>query len=232
VDDVRSKEVTRLLKRGLNYYGLGDVHAAIDCWEQARRLDPENRAVHDYLETAYEEVDEKAPGEPRVVPADEDDATPISESVSVPSVADVADEDPTPLSQAEPVDPFADDDPDTLIQGALEAYKSGRLDDAWTELQRVADSEPERLDVQGYLQLIRADRAKTWAREIGDQGRLVNLQHTTQELMSLKLSPDEGFLLSQIDGSLTLADLISLSSSDRVRTLEILARLLREGIIG
>ena len=52
----RQKEVTRLLKRGLNHYGLGDLEAAIGCWEQARALDPENQAVHDYLQTAYEEL--------------------------------------------------------------------------------------------------------------------------------------------------------------------------------
>ena len=55
MDDARHAEVTRLLKRGLNHYGLGDLEAAISCWEQARALDPENQAVHDYLETAHEE---------------------------------------------------------------------------------------------------------------------------------------------------------------------------------
>ena len=40
-------------------------------------------------------------------------------------------------------------------------------------------------------------------------------------LYELKLKPDEGFMLAQIDGRLSIADLISLSTSDRVRTLEI-----------
>jgi hypothetical protein len=38
-------------------------------------------------------------------------------------------------------------------------------------------------------------------------------------------------MLSQIDGRMSIADLISLSTAERVRTLEIIAKLLREGIV-
>ena len=51
-----SAEVTRLLKRGLNYYGLGDLEAAIESWEQALARDPKNRAALDYLESARAEL--------------------------------------------------------------------------------------------------------------------------------------------------------------------------------
>ena len=54
---------------------------------------------------------------------------------------------------------------------------------------------------------------------------------TTAQIMKLKLMPDEGFMLSQIDGRMSIGDLISVSTSDRVRTLEILAKLLREEIV-
>jgi hypothetical protein len=49
--------------------------------------------------------------------------------------------------------------------------------------------------------------------------------------MKMTLAPEEGFLLSQIDGFLTVTDLLSLSTTDRVRTLEILARLIRDDIV-
>jgi hypothetical protein len=52
-----------------------------------------------------------------------------------------------------------------------------------------------------------------------------------EDLKALNLQPDEGFLLSQIDGRVTIEELISLSSTDRVRTLETLARFLREGLV-
>jgi tetratricopeptide (TPR) repeat protein len=236
VDDARHAEVTRLLKRGLNHYGLGDLESAISCWEQARALDPENQAVHDYLETAYEEQGggrkkpapkavKAAPPPPKAPPA-----KPAPARAKSPP-RPVTDEDDTPKSG--PVVEFdADDDnPDTQIQLALSAYKEGRYDDAWNELRRLAKEQPDRLDVQGYLQLVRTERAQAWAKEIGDQGRVLRLRVTTAQIMKLRLQPDEGFMLSQIDGRMSIADLMSLSTAERVRTLEIIAKLLREGIV-
>jgi tetratricopeptide (TPR) repeat protein len=239
VDDARHAEVTRLLKRGLNHYGLGDLEAAISCWEQARALDPENQAVHDYLETAYEEQG-GGPGRKKSAPAK--GAKPVAAAPKAlpkpvakpaqksPAPKPVTDEDDTPKSG--PVVEFdADDDPDTMIQSALAAYKEGRYDDAFTELRKLAKEQPDRLDVQGYLQLVRTERAQAWAKEIGDQGRVLRLKVTTAQIMKLRLQPDEGFMLSQIDGRMTIADLISVSTSDRVRTLEIIAKLVRDGIV-
>jgi tetratricopeptide (TPR) repeat protein len=241
VDEARHAEVTRLLKRGLNHYGLGDLEAAISCWEQARALDPENQAVHDYLETAYEEQGggRKRAGPKGVKPAAAQPARKPAPAPAKPAAKSapsrapqkpVTDDDDTPKSG--PVIEFeADDDPDTQIQSALAAYKEGRYEDAWRELRKLAKEQPERLDVQGYLQLVRTERAQSWAKEIGDQGRVLRLKVTTAQIMKLRLQPDEGFMLSQIDGRMSIADLISVSTADRVRTLEIIAKLIREGIV-
>lgn len=245
MDDARHAEVTRLLKRGLNHYGLGDLEAAISCWEQARALDPENQAVHDYLETAYEEqgggkskkaapaakAAKPATAPPKSLPPKSvPSKTPTTRPGPAKGARPVTDEDDTPKSG--PVIEFeADDDPDTMIQSALQAYKEGRYDDAFKELRKLAKEQPDRLDVQGYLQLVRTERAQAWAKEIGDQGRLLRLRVTTAQIMKLRLQPDEGFMLSQIDGHMSVADLISVSTADRVRTLEIIAKLVREGVV-
>ncbi|MCZ6715261.1 MAG: hypothetical protein O7B29_15080 [Deltaproteobacteria bacterium] len=219
----RDSEITRMLKRGLNHYGLGELDSAIVCWEKTRALDPGNPAARDYLETAYEERAESNPAE---TPASascrefqdmDDDATPQSlEFIRTPGGPDL---------------PLPEDDPDARIASALEAFKAGELDQAWSQLQAVAREMPERLDVEGYLGLVRAERAKKFAREIGDKGRTLQLTCTMENLKVFNLQPDEGFLLSQIDGQVTIEDLISLSSTDRVRTLETLARFLREGLV-
>ncbi len=223
--------MTRLLKRGLNHYGLGDLDGAIACWEQARALDPENQAVHDYLETAYEE---NGGARKKSAPASAlgrgPGTFPPPRAEKSPPGRIVTDEDDTPKSG--PIIEFqSDDDPDTQLQLALQAYKEGRFDDAWRELNEVAKAQPGRLDVQGYLQLVRTERAQTWAKEIGDQGRVIRRRITTAQIMQLKLKPDEGFMLAQIDGRLSIADLISLSTSDRVRTLEVIAKLLRDQVV-
>ena len=220
----RNKEVTRLLKRGLNHYGLGDLEAAIECWERARAVDPENHAVHDYLESAYQER------EGEMEEFTDDDLTPLSAAPSPPESPPEPIPEPLPAPSAS-AETETISDPDKLIEAALAAYKAGKLERAWKALQRVSKADPERLDVQGYLQLVGNARVEEWVKEIGDQGRMLRLACTTEEMMKLKLHTDEGFLLSQIDGKVTIADLISLSTCGRERTLEVVARLLREKIV-
>ena len=232
MSDARAKEVARLLKRGLNHYALGDVPAAIASWEEARGLDPENRALHDYLEAAYDEVDTGPSTEISHAPVTDGDSTPLSSAGKVLAKPPAASAAGIPSHKARVAsEAFDAENPDTQISRALTAYKSGQLREALRDLQKVAGSDPERLDVQGYMQLVRSELAKTSAQEIGDKGRVVALQISNAELMKLRLAPDEGFLLSQVDGTLSIADLIALSSADRVRTLDILARLLRDGVI-
>lgn len=237
----RNNEITRLLKRGLNHYGLGDLEAAIECWERARGLDPENHAVHDYLESAYQERGGAPPDkdeDPTPLSCDDDDvATRVAIVLDEPAAEAPAARAPAAETVAPGTattqPPAADSilDPDGMIEKALDAYKVGELDLAWKALQRVAKADPERLDVQGYLQLVGNARADRWAKEIGDQGRLLRQNCTTQEMMKLQLHPEEGYLLSQIDGKVTISDLLSLSTTSRHRTLEMLARLIREKIV-
>jgi tetratricopeptide (TPR) repeat protein len=217
----QKQQVTRLLKRGLNQYGRGDLEGAIRNWEQALVIDPENRAARDYLETANEEP--KGAGA-AAEPARSGGAPPRS------AFDDEEDTPRTPFGPASMKLPESDEEPNTLVENALAAYKEGRMDQAWEALQVAAQHEPDRLDVQGYIAMMRSERARAFARQVGDQGRILRLKQTMQELMQLNLTPDEGFLLSQIDGSVTIEQLLNLSK-DRVHTLQVLAKFIREGLV-
>lgn len=199
------QEVRRLLKRGLNHYGLGDLEMAISCWEKAQALDPENEAVRDYLATAYEESD--------VTPR----------SLDLMDV--VAEPEPEPPTHA------ATESVDVEVQAALESFRNGELEQAWTRLSSVAASHPDRLDVRGYQELVRKQLIESLAAEVGDRGRQLTRVSTDQELMLLDLRPDEAYLLSQVDGMVTIDDLLSLVTLDKLRTFQILVRLVREGIV-
>ena len=243
----RNKEVTRLLKRGLNHYGLSDLEAAIDCWERARAIDPENNAIHDYLANAYQERDLEVAEVEEV-----EDLEEVEEVVELGAEelgADALDDDSTPFSEFELTDDAPDpneisltraigdvvvvksEDHEELIADALAAYKIGELDHAWKNLEKVSKVDSERLDVQGYLQLVGNARAEKWSKQIGDQGRALQLNCTTEEMLKLKLDREEGHMLSQIDGKVSIGDLLSLSTCSRQRTLEVLARLIREKIV-
>ncbi len=218
----RKQEITRLLKRGLNQYGLGDLEEAIGCWERAIELDPDNRAARDYLDTAYEEL-HAAKG-----PADGGaDADPDAATEAFQDEADT----PRTVDGAAAIQlPASDEEPNEAVARALAAYKEGRMEEAWRDLQEAAEQEPGRLDIQGYIAMMRSERARAFAREVGDQGRVLRVKQTTQELMQLNLTPNEGFLLSQIDGSVSIEQLLNLAK-DRVSTLEILAKFIREGLV-
>jgi hypothetical protein len=253
----KSDEVRRLLKRGLNHYGLGDLEAAIACWEHAQRLDPTSRAASDYLQAAREERGD-APAAPgaaaakpaAAAPAPKPAPTPAKPAPSKPTASKPAppraaasakpaaraqDDDATPRTLEGPLGPppqAADEATDTQVKAALGDYKSGRLDEAWAALTRISQAKPERLDVQGYLVMIRTERAKIWAKAVGDQGRVLRLRKPMAELMrEVNLAPDEGYLLSQIDGTLSIEQLLSLSKTERVRSLEILAMFLAKGFV-
>jgi tetratricopeptide (TPR) repeat protein len=208
------KRVTKLLKRGLNHYGLGELDEAIACWEEARAIDPDNQAVRDYLEAAYEE----------------NDSTPRSSPIprGKPSA------DPARASEASlpPLDGAGDDEnDDTRVRGALTAFRDGRFKEAYEALDSISRAEPDRLEVLGYMELVRKKLMQEWAYEIGDRGRVPQLVPSPPEMMKLDLKPDEAFLLSQVDGIVNVDDLISLSNADRFRALEILARCFRENIL-
>ena len=132
MSDGKKKEVTRLLKRGLNHYGLGELEAAIASWEKALVLDPQNCAARDYLETAYEESTETG----AKMATSGEDATPRTFDAPAEFELD------------------GDEEPDTLVAEALQAYKAGRIEQAWDTMQQVAARDPERLDVQGYIAML------------------------------------------------------------------------------
>ncbi len=215
------EEVRRLLRQGLTHYGFAEVDKAIECWEAAQRLDPGNQAARDYLENAYDEVGETSKSA--------DPSLSQTNADSAPSIRVLTDKDDTPAAEFELN--LEEGDPDTLVAAALHAYKNGDLDEAWQQLQVASDQDPDRLDVQGYIQLVRQQRAKQWAKDIGDQDRTLGLKCSMGELMNMRMKPDEGFVLSQIDGTLTIAEVLSLGTFDRVRMLEIIAKFISEGIV-
>lgn len=217
----RSGEVTRLLKRGLTQYGLGDLDSAITSWEEALSLDPSNRAAQDYLDTAREEAGYTSHTPRR----------PLA-PVSLRRPTRPGDEADTPrtLEGVLSTESGTSSTADAEVQDALRALRDGQLDRAYEILERVQRQSPGRVDVESYLTMVRGKRAKEWARQVGDQGRNLRVKVTAARMTQLKLRPDEGFLLSQIDGNISIEQLLSLQS-DRVWALEILAKLLRDGVV-
>jgi tetratricopeptide (TPR) repeat protein len=224
-------EVTQLLKRGLNHYGLGDLEAAIASWEQALAIDPKNRAALDYIKSAREEAAQAAksrPAKPAAKPAAKAGAKPAARPARKPAASPESD-DRTPRTLDAVLQSVGAPTDDRVVQ-ALALYKEGQLEEAYARLQQVAAVEPNRLDVEAYLSMIRGKLARGFAKEVGDQGRALRLIMSMDKLKKFDLRPDEGYLIAQIDGSTSIDQLLSMAR-DRVRALEIIARLLRDRIV-
>jgi hypothetical protein len=58
-----------------------------------------------------------------------------------------------------------------------------------------------------------------------------NIRPKTVDFRNLKLSPEEGFVLSRVDGSTTVKDLVALTGFDETRVVEIVDRLANEGAL-
>jgi len=54
-------EIRRLMARGLDLYGLGQVREATECWRRVLALDPEHAEARDFLQTASGEAEAPAP---------------------------------------------------------------------------------------------------------------------------------------------------------------------------
>jgi hypothetical protein len=58
-----------------------------------------------------------------------------------------------------------------------------------------------------------------------------NIRQKRVDLSSLKLSPEEGFVLSRVDGSTTVKELVALTGLDESRIVDIVGRLRDEGVV-
>ncbi len=117
----------------------------------------------------------------------------------------------------------------TLLE---EAQARLRADDAETALElfeTVAERDSERLEVHGYVDMVRSRLLKQYRERLGNG--LPSLKLTPEQLMKYNLPADAGFLLAMIDGHTPVNDLISLSGMDEFRVLRNLAQMLDAGIV-
>jgi tetratricopeptide (TPR) repeat protein len=54
-------EIRRLMARGLDLYGVGQVREATECWRRVLALDPDHAEARDFLQTAAGEAEAPAP---------------------------------------------------------------------------------------------------------------------------------------------------------------------------
>ncbi len=212
----RQDTIERLMREGLNHYGMGHVEEALRCWREVLRLDPEHADAHDFVATAEEAASASAPAAPRPAPRTE------------PAAA------APPPPAASPAESFEDRSEDPLDGLVTEGQRLVRADDLEAGLdlfEAVARRDPMRLDVHGHIENVRSRLVKQYRERIGELKDVPKLRMGLDQVMKFNLPAHAGFLLSLVDGGTSIGDVVSLSGMDAFEALRVLNGLLEAGIL-
>jgi tetratricopeptide (TPR) repeat protein len=231
--------IDKYLEEGLNLYGLGKFKEAIECWKKVLELDPNNSLAKDYIESAGGEVSraEESPPErleepPEIIPPPPSPPSPEPERE-----AKIAPPPPKPEEEAKaapspPPPPPPEPDRKTKINQAKGLFKEGKFELAMEMFESILSEDPDDLDVQGYYEMARNQQLKHYKSEVGELSQVPRVLKKASEIRKLNLDPEQGFILSLIDGSISYDDVFSLSNMDGFKTYRIIYQLLHQGIIG
>ena len=120
---------------------------------------------------------------------------------------------------------------ETLLRGAEDLLglddHSGAMD-LLLKARELAPGEPQ---VQALIERSEHTLMAMLESKLGDLGRLPKVRLQDDEIIWLNLDHRAGFVLAQIDGTVSYEDLFALSGMSRLDTARILAQLLEEGVI-
>lgn len=108
--------------------------------------------------------------------------------------------------------------------------RDGQFDEALAELYAAAERDPDDRSVRDAIDDVRARMADAILGELGALDDVPRLTGTPDPTRA-SLGPDERYLLSRIDGTHTLGDLVRLSTLGRHRTVRVLSWLVKRGLV-
>ena len=119
----------------------------------------------------------------------------------------------------------------TLVRDAQQLLRGDDYEGALDLYQMAASLDPEKIELEGYVDLLRSRLVKRYRDRIGDAGRIPKLLVPLDQITGINLPADAGFVLSMIDGRTSFGELLSVTSMGPFEALRILARLLDAGIV-
>ena len=138
--------------------------------------------------------------------------------------------------EAEPADPGpepseAEAPEPSLLETASELLRTGEAGEALELLETLVRKEPANLAVQGRVDLARARLLDEYRGRLCDGIAVPQLRIAAEEVMKFNLPADAGFVLSSIDGTSSVNDLVDVSGMDPFEVQRTCCRLLDAGII-
>jgi hypothetical protein len=118
-----------------------------------------------------------------------------------------------------------------LVHEAGVRIDEGDFEGALELLRGQGKVQPYALEYQTTLELVRSQLLRQLAERIGSLDRVPLLRGDPGDLQRFNLPPDAGFVLSLIDGTTPLADLVSLSGMDAFEALRVVENLVDAEIL-
>ncbi len=212
----------------------GDHEGARRLFARALEEEPSNRQAQEGLARSEEALSPSRKPSPFEVPLPElREVAPLEPRPITLSTLDVIveedDEEPEVIVTGPVPDP--EQELTTLLQGVEELLRLGDVASAQELLARAEQLVPG--DPRLAPPRARCEQALRASLEakLGDPRRVPRMAMRPQELMKLSLAPQEGFVLSRIDGRISYEALFSVSGMPRMETLRALAHLLEVGAI-
>ena len=119
-----------------------------------------------------------------------------------------------------------------LLRDAQELVRDENHEGALELYQMAAALDPGRIELEGYVDLVRSRLVKTYREKIGDGRRAPKLLVPAGVITRFNLPAEAGFVLSLIDGRICFDELVSVSGMAPFEALRTLAGLVEARIVG
>ncbi len=240
--------VAELLDQGVKAYTRGDSAEAERIWTQALEIDPRNERVRAYLrqvrgerpgQEAAQPIEEAPRAEGTFAPSPWDAGPATSATVVVEegdgldlaAVGEKSEIHPLVADQRPPARPPPPGDVAGWMEAARELFALGDFSGSLEMIERILRIDPTHAEARAYLRQNESTLVAMYESKMGTLSARPRLAIHPEEVMWLNLDHRAGFLLAQIDGTVSYEDLFALSGLPRLDTARSLAGLIAEGVI-
>ena len=119
-----------------------------------------------------------------------------------------------------------------LMTGARELFELGDFSGSLELVEKVLKKQPQHEGARAYLKRNEQTLLKMYESKLGDMHKVPRQLVPPDEVIWMNMHHRAGFILSQVDGSLSYDDILEVSGMDRFDTVRIIADLVGNGIIG
>ena len=130
-----------------------------------------------------------------------------------------------------PVPPAEDEELSAWITGARELVALNDFSGAMELLAKILSRRADDAEALSLHALCEQNLTQMYESKLGSMGRVPRVVLPPDEIIWLNLDPRAGFVLAQIDGSVSFEDLYAICGLHRLDTARILSQLLEEGVV-